>query len=146
MFNRDGRDALLERNASDSVGTIIFSPLAGGLLTAKYLKGVPEDSRAANDQSPFLNADRITREIRDRIVRLNDLATDRGQTLAQLALAWVLRHPETTSALIGASRPSQVLGWPGRWMRPPSRRGTGRHRRHSPKLTHALERCFPKTL
>lgn len=107
IFDGNGRDALLKTNGQDGVGTMIFSPLAGGLLTNKYLKDVPKDSRASSD-SQFLQEDRITPELQNQLRALNELASDRGQTLAQLALAWVLRHPETTSALIGASRPQQV--------------------------------------
>jgi L-glyceraldehyde 3-phosphate reductase len=108
MLRREGRDALLAQNGVDGVGTIIFSPLAGGLLTGKYLKDIPKDSRAANVHNAFLSAEGITPEIRTKLVALNELAQARGQSLAQMALAWVLRHPETTSVLIGASRPSQV--------------------------------------
>jgi len=108
IFDGNGRDALLKTNAADGVGTMIFSPLAGGLLTNKYLNDVPEDSRAGSD-SQFLNKDRITPDMQTKLRALNELASDRGQTLAQLALAWVLRHPETTSALIGASRPQQIV-------------------------------------
>ncbi|WP_269540903.1 aldo/keto reductase [Cerasicoccus fimbriatus] len=107
MLNREGRDALLKTNAADGVGTMIFSPLAGGLLTGKYLQDIPEDSRIGS-QSVFLNADRITPELQQKLRALNEVASERGQTLAQLALAWVLRHPETTSVLIGASRPKQI--------------------------------------
>lgn len=107
IFDGKKLDALFKTNGADGVGTIIFSPLAGGLLTSKYLNDVPADSRAGSD-SQFLSKDRITPELQGKLRALNELASDRGQTLAQLALAWVLRHPETTSALIGASRPQQV--------------------------------------
>jgi L-glyceraldehyde 3-phosphate reductase len=93
------------------VGSVVFSPLAGGQLTDKYAQGVPTDSRAANDDSPFLDADRVERA-RRRVAGLRAVAAERGQSLAQLALAWVLREQDNgyrvTSALIGASRPSQV--------------------------------------
>ena len=108
MFRREGREELLALNAADGVGTIIFSPLAGGLLTGKYLKEIPNDSRAANSNSQFLKPEQVTPEVQQKLVRLNELASSRGQTLAQLALSWVLRRPECTSVLIGASRPSQV--------------------------------------
>ena len=91
----------------EGVGSIVFSPLAQGLLTDKYLNGIPEVSRAATPGT-FLKADQVTPEKLEQIRRLNDLAKQRGQTLAQMALAWVLRHPEVTSALIGASRPAQI--------------------------------------
>ncbi|WP_309398594.1 aldo/keto reductase [Cerasicoccus maritimus] len=108
MLNRDSRDELLKTNGEDGLGTIIFSPLAGGLLTGKYLQEIPADSRAGSE-SVFLNADRITPELQAKLIALNEVASSRGQTLAQLSLAWVLRHPETTSVLIGASRPQQVV-------------------------------------
>ncbi|MFF4783177.1 L-glyceraldehyde 3-phosphate reductase [Streptomyces griseorubiginosus] len=96
-------DALDEVQA----GSIVFSPLEQGLLTGRYLDGIPEDSRAASD-SPFLNSDAVTEDLVARLRALNDLAKDRGQTLAQLALAWVLRGGRVTSALVGASSPKQI--------------------------------------
>ena len=89
------------------VGVIVYCPLAQGLLTDKYLEGIPPDSRAANPNG-FLRPDAITPDKIERIRKLNDLARGRGQTLAQMALAWVLRDHRVTSALIGASRASQV--------------------------------------
>jgi L-glyceraldehyde 3-phosphate reductase len=85
----------------------VFSPLAQGLLTNKYLKNIPEDSRAAKPHG-FLQKDSITPETLDKVRRLNDIAGQRGQTLAQMAIAWVLRHPNMTSALVGASSVKQV--------------------------------------
>ncbi|BAM05129.1 aldo/keto reductase [Phycisphaera mikurensis] len=99
----------LDAAADGGMGNIVFSPLAQGLLTDKYLDGVPADSRAAA-ASGFLKADRVTPELQAHLKRLNAYAGDRGQTLAQLALCWVLGDPRITSALIGASRPSQVTG------------------------------------
>ncbi|MEJ1159623.1 L-glyceraldehyde 3-phosphate reductase [Prosthecomicrobium sp. N25] len=99
-------DGLLDALEAAGMGTIVFSPLAQGMLTDKYLRGVPEGSRAAAGKSlrmSFLNEENIT-----RARALNDLAGHRGQTLAQMAIAWVLRDPRVTSALIGASRPEQV--------------------------------------
>jgi len=89
------------------LGCIVFSPLAQGLLTDKYLKGVPEGSRASKSTSE-LRPEEITADVVDQVRRLNDIARARGQTLAQMAITWVLRHPEITSALIGASRVSHV--------------------------------------
>jgi L-glyceraldehyde 3-phosphate reductase len=89
------------------VGSIVFSPLEQGLLSARYLDGIPEGSRAASD-SPFLNSDAVTEELVGRLRDLNDIAKTRGQTLAQMALAWVLRGGRVTSALVGASSPQQL--------------------------------------
>jgi L-glyceraldehyde 3-phosphate reductase len=91
----------------EGMGCIPFSPLAQGLLTNKYLNGIPADSRAASANG-FLQADEVSAEKITQIVRLNEMATQRGQTLAQMALAWVLRHKQTTSVLIGASKVSQI--------------------------------------
>jgi len=88
------------------MGSIVFSPLAQGLLTNRYLDGVPEGSRAAN--SPFLSERNLTDEYLDRVRALQEIAEARGQSLAQLALSWVLRVPEVTSALIGASSVAQL--------------------------------------
>lgn len=89
-------------------GIIAFSPLAQGLLTNKYLHGIPEDSRIRTD-GRFLKESNITEEMLAKIRALSDIANERGQTLAQMALAWVLRDGITTSALIGASKPSQII-------------------------------------
>jgi L-glyceraldehyde 3-phosphate reductase len=107
MLERWIEDELLDVLAEHGVGAIAFCPLAQGLLTSKYLKEIPEDSRAAKANS-FLNADKITPQLQGRIKRLNELAQARGQSLAQMALVWVLRDPRVTSALIGASRVSQI--------------------------------------
>jgi L-glyceraldehyde 3-phosphate reductase len=107
MLDRWVEPELLATLATEGIGGIVFSPLAKGLLTDRYFKGVPADSRAARDLR-FLRPEHITDEVLAKTRQLNDLALGRGQTLAQLALAWVLRHPTVTSALIGASRVSQV--------------------------------------
>ena len=107
MFNRWVEDELLDVLQEEKVGSIAFSPLAGGKLTSRYLNGIPEDSRAAS-QSPFLKTAEITDELLKKLHALNDLAVKRGQTLAQLALAWVLREDKVTSVLIGASKVSQI--------------------------------------
>ena len=100
-------DGLLKLAAEDGVGLIVYSPLAQGLLTDKYLDGsIPAGARAA--ASTFLSPDDISDVYRERARALNDLATQRGQSLAQLALQWVLRQPEVTSALIGASSARQL--------------------------------------
>jgi L-glyceraldehyde 3-phosphate reductase len=107
MFNRWVEPKLLGAAAEEGVGLIFFSPLAQGLLTDRYLTGVPADSRAAKPGT-FLRPEQVTDEAVNKARRLNDLAQKRGQTLAQMALAWVLRHPAATSALIGASTVKQV--------------------------------------
>lgn len=107
MFVREPEDALLGALRDEGVGCIVYSPLAQGLLTDRYLRGIPADSRAASPHG-FLKEEAVTEERRPQLVRLNEIAAARGQTLAQLALAWVLRHPEVTSALIGASRVRQL--------------------------------------
>lgn len=107
MFNRWIEPELLGALRDEGVGCIAFSPLAQGLLTNKYLGGIPADSRAGKP-SGFLRPEHVTEEKLTRVRALGDIARARGQTLAQLALAWVLRHPEMTSALIGASRVEQI--------------------------------------
>ncbi len=107
MFNRWIEDGLLEALAQEGIGCIAFSPLAQGLLTDKYLRGIPKGSRASKPNG-FLRPEHITPEKIARVTRLDKLAKARGQTLAQMALAWVLRHPGMTSALIGASRVEQI--------------------------------------
>lgn len=107
MLNRWIEDGLQEVLEEQGVGSIVFSPLAQGLLTDKYLRGIPEDSRAAKP-SVFLQKDQITPELVAKITQLNDIAAARGQKLSQMALAWVLRGGRVTSALIGASRVSQI--------------------------------------
>lgn len=107
MINRWVEEGLLDVLAEEGVGCIAFSPLAQGLLTNKYLGGIPGDSRAAKPHG-FLKEDRITPQVLAKVSQLNDLAQARGQSLAQMAIAWVLRHPGMTSALVGASRVSQV--------------------------------------
>ncbi|MGV9305419.1 L-glyceraldehyde 3-phosphate reductase [Nonomuraea sp. NPDC003727] len=103
MINRWIEDGLLDTLEDEGIGCIVYSPLAQGLLTDRYLEGVPAGSRAAT--SRFLSADRIDRELaRD----LNEIASARGQSLAQMALSWVLRDPRVTSVLIGASSVGQL--------------------------------------
>ncbi|MBW7884844.1 MAG: L-glyceraldehyde 3-phosphate reductase [Caldilineaceae bacterium] len=107
MFNRWVEDGLLETLGELGIGCIAFSPLAQGLLTNKYLGGIPDDSRAAKAHGS-LSRDEVSPRRIKLAQRLNEIAQARGQTLAQLAIAWVLRHPEMTSALVGASKVSQV--------------------------------------
>ena len=107
MLNRWIEDGLTKVLAHEGIGCIVFSPLAQGMLTSKYLSGIPENSRAANIHG-FLTKEQVTDEVIHKAKTLNELAKERGQTLAQLAIAWVLRLPEVTSALIGASNPDQI--------------------------------------
>jgi len=107
MFQRDPEAGLLAALRDEGIGGIAFSPLAQGLLTDRYLAGIPADSRAAKPTG-FLRPEGVTPDRVEQARRLNALAQQRGQTLAQMSLAWVLRHPEMTSALIGASRTSQL--------------------------------------
>ena len=107
MLNRwVERDGLKETLSDLGVGSIAFTPLAQGMLTKKYLGGIPDDSRAAQDKSLFPSM--LTEDVVANIRKLNEIAEGRGQTLAQMAIAWVLRGGGITSALIGASKPSQV--------------------------------------
>ncbi len=107
MFDRWVEPQLLAALEQEGIGCIVFSPLAKGLLTDRYFKGVPADSRAIRDPR-FLRPADITDAVLAKTKKMNDLAQSRGQTLAQMALAWVLRHKAVTSALIGASKVSQV--------------------------------------
>ena len=107
LFNRWVEEGLLKVLGEEGIGCIAFSPLAQGLLTDRYLKGIPMDSRAGKPHG-FLRPDQVTEDKIAKVRHLNELAQARGQTLAQMSLAWVLRHPEMTSALIGASRVSQI--------------------------------------
>ena len=106
MLNRWIEDGLLDVLEEEGIGCIGFSPLAQGLLTDKYLGGMPEDSRAAREGS-FSSA-MLTDETLDKVRALNEIAQRRGQSLAQLALAWTLRDPRVTSALVGASSIEQL--------------------------------------
>jgi L-glyceraldehyde 3-phosphate reductase len=107
MFERWIEKDLLSVCADEGIGIMAFMPLAQGLLTGKYLKGVPADSRAAS-ASPFLKTEQITDAVLDKVSALNAIASGRGQSLAQMAIAWTLRDQRVTSALIGASRPEQI--------------------------------------
>ena len=106
MLNRWIEDELLDALDELGIGCIVFSPLAQGMLTDKYLDGIPEGSRAT--QHSTLSPELITDETVDKIRRLNEIAASRGQTLAQMAIAWALRDPRVTSALVGASSVEQL--------------------------------------
>ncbi|WP_318388982.1 L-glyceraldehyde 3-phosphate reductase [Enterobacter sp.] len=107
MFERWVEDGLLDLLQEKGVGSIAFSPLAGGQLTDRYLHGIPADSRAASG-SRFLNPDQLTDATLEKVRQLNALAEKRGQKLSQMALAWVLREDKVTSVLIGASKIAQL--------------------------------------
>lgn len=107
MFDRWVEDGLLDTLERHGVGSIVFSPLAQGLLTDKYLKGIPKDSRAAKS-SGFLQSDQVTEEKINKVLALQKMAEVRGQTISQLAIAWLLRNDVVTSVLIGASSVEQL--------------------------------------
>ncbi len=107
MFNRNIEDGLLDVIEQEGIGCVVFSPLAQGLLTDRYLKGIPEGSRASKPHG-FLKSKDITNEKLDKIRKLDELAKGRGQTMAQLALTWVLRKNQVTSVIIGASSVAQI--------------------------------------
>lgn len=107
MFNRWIEEGLLDVLEEEGIGCIVFSPLAQGLLTDRYLEGIPSDSRAAKPHG-FLRPEHVTEDKVARVRQLNEIARARGQTMAQMALAWVLRDKRITSALTGASSVQQV--------------------------------------
>ncbi len=109
MFVRDiEKDGLKDYAAAHGIGIITFCPLAQGLLTDRYINGIPEDSRIRRD-GRFLKENAVNEETLGKVRKLGALAKERGQSLAQMALAWILRDGDITSVLIGASRPSQIL-------------------------------------
>ena len=107
LFNRWIEDGLIDLLGDSGVGAICFSPLAQGMLTDKYITGLPKDSRAVKD-SPFLNTSQVL-EMLPKIKGLNEIAKNRNQTLAQMAISWILKEDRITSVLIGASKTSQIL-------------------------------------
>ena len=109
IFDRTAENnGIIDASISEKKGMIIFSPLAQGLLTDRYLHGIPEDSRVKTD-GRFLNEKSLTEEKIAKIKRLNEVAKERGQSLAEMSLAWVYAHKGVTSVLIGASKPEQIL-------------------------------------
>lgn len=107
LLERAPEEELYEVLAQEQIGAITFSPLAQGLLTDRYLNGIPQDSRAASQNSPFLSAERVE-ETLALVKQLNDLAQNRGQSLAEMAIAWILQQEVVSSVLIGASKVSQL--------------------------------------
>ena len=108
MLVRNPEEGLLDTLVELGMGCICFSPLAQGLLTDKYFKTVPPDSRAAKPTSIYLQPDAITQSLQRKLRALNEVARRRGQSLAQMAVAWLLRDPRVTTVLIGASRCEQI--------------------------------------
>jgi len=108
MLVRDPEQGLLDTLVELGVGCVCYSPLAQGVLTDKYLDGIPADSRAGRPTSIYLQPDAITPALRRKLRALNQIAAGRGQSLAQMAVAWLLRDPRVTTVLIGASRPEQI--------------------------------------
>lgn len=106
MFDRWVEDELLDVLDKEGIGSIAFCPLAQGLLTDKYINGIPKDSRAT--RNVFLHESDITEEVIEKVIKLNEIAKGRGQTLAQMSLAWVLRRNRVTTVLIGASKVKQI--------------------------------------
>lgn len=108
MFDRWIEDGLLDALSDEGIGCICFSPLDQGILTNKYIGDIPDDSRAKKLEGNLHWGDEVTEERINKVVELNKIAQERGQNMAQMAIAWTLRHPQMTSALIGASKPSQI--------------------------------------
>ncbi len=109
MFERTPEKGLLRVLKTEGIGCVVFSPLAQGLLTNRYLNGIPKDSRAAKTSALFLNKEDITLEVLNKVTKLNELAGTRKQSLAQMAIAWLLKDEVITSVLIGASSPAQLV-------------------------------------
>jgi L-glyceraldehyde 3-phosphate reductase len=107
MLDRWIEGGLLDTLAAEGIGCVVYSPLAQGILTDRYLDGIPEDSRAAKLHST-LGKEGVCEEVISKVRRLSQIAKERGQSIAQMALAWDLRHPVITSLLVGASRPAQI--------------------------------------
>ena len=109
LFDRTiEQDGVKDYAAAHGIGVITFCPLAQGLLTDRYIDGIPQDSRIRTD-GRFLKEDALGRETIDKVRALNEIAKERGQSLAQMALAWILRDGDITSVLIGASKPAQII-------------------------------------
>jgi len=107
IFTRRIEDSVLPLAQENGVGVIAFSPLSQGMLSDKYLQGIPENSRAAHSYG-FLQKQQLTPEVIEKIKHLNDIAASRGQSLAQMALAWCFHKPEITSVIVGTSSVKQL--------------------------------------
>lgn len=108
MFDRWVEDGLLDVLGQEGIGSIVFSPLAQGLLTSKYIKGIPENSRAAS-ATGFLKKEMVTQDVVDKVIQLNTIADQRNQSLAQMAVAWLLKDDRVTSVLVGVSNENQLI-------------------------------------
>jgi L-glyceraldehyde 3-phosphate reductase len=108
MMDRWVENGLLDVIEDEGIGSIAFSPLEQGILTSKYLKGIPKDSRAAKSTG-FLQENQVTEVVINKAIKLNNLALERGQTLAQMAISWLLKDKRITSVLVGASSTNQLL-------------------------------------
>jgi len=108
MLDRWVENGLLKVLRNEGIGAIAFSPLEQGILTNKYLRGIPEDSRASSDTS-YLDSEQITPHLLNKVKKLNEMALDRGQSLAQMSIAWILRNNEITTVLVGVSNPEQLI-------------------------------------
>lgn len=109
MFCRTPEEGLFDVLKQEGIGSVAFCPLEQGLLTTKYIAGIPKGSRVDNQNCPFLNGEDITAEVLDKVIQLNELAKERGQSLPQMALAWDVREGGVTSVLLGASRKEQII-------------------------------------
>ena len=109
MFCRIPEEGLFAVLKQEGIGSVAFCPLEQGLLTTKYIAGIPKGSRADNQNCPFLNGADITADVLDKVIRLNEMAKERGQSLPQMALAWDVREGGVTSVLLGASRKEQII-------------------------------------
>ena len=108
MLDRWVEDGLLDVLENEGMGCIPFSPLEQGFLTSKYLKGIPKNSRAAKSTG-FLQKEQVTEKVINKVQKLNDIAESRGQSLAQMAVAWLLKDNRVTSVLVGVSNEKQLL-------------------------------------
>ncbi|MBB3698144.1 L-glyceraldehyde 3-phosphate reductase [Flammeovirga yaeyamensis] len=109
LLDRSPEEGVFDKLAEHKKGAIVFSPLAQGMLTNKYLNGIPEKSRMANENKIHLNKEQLTDNVLYKVKALNEMAVSRGQTLAQMSLAWLVRNESVTSVLVGASRKEQLL-------------------------------------
>jgi len=139
LFDREIEHGLLAVLEQEGIGCIVFSPLAQGLLTDRYLNGIPQGARASRTERVWLTKEDVERSL-PKVLKLNEIARRRGQTLAQMALAWVLRLPQITSALIGPAASNNWRKIWARWTTSPSRRKNCRKLRPLPLVSHLKPR------